>query len=1354
MKIELRKTTLIVCSFSLFLALAQRTAVADPPLGVPAIAATAKGPDQINLTWNPVSNPGYGYLVEIQSNDDSRYPSFQELRPIPAAQGYTCNSSIIINGVACTTSDPTGVHVYNAPNNGIPYWVTEPQYIDPQDGTPAQFIAAGLKPNATYQFRVRAYSGITNLNYGGYSNVASARTANYTVRYVSISGNDANDGTAPDGAHAWRTIGFGSRALGCGQVLIVMGGNYTADFLSLNQICAPASKAVVMVNPGDVATITASTAGPVIGVAGSYDVVDGLKSAVGGGGLEYQLAGFGDHNAYFNIELYQPVIPTFTNGLTLSGSNSIVYGCYLHDSSSPDAGQNPNLNNGWVLTVQGSTATNNVIWSNHLTRGGHDSSLCKGGCQNNRWLNNVMDGGWSMGWEAIDASTGNLFEGNYIKDPGQLTAAYKPGLEISAAGNTVRRNTIVNAKSNGVELSALDPPDTVVGSNVYNNTIYQPNNCIYEAGNGGNSAYTNVTFSNNICYKIQQSDSGFGVMYSGNPASQFTFNSLEYLDSTGVLQSGAKLIHYYGASPNSVTVAVADTTPSFSPPFAFNSALSSVSPQFVNEVGGDLNLAPASPLRNGGIAIATAGWGYTAGSIDLGATGIPQIRAGAPGTQPPSAPPNVSAVAFNSFQINISWSASSTASGVAIYSVYRDAALIGTTQALSLADTGVLPGTTHSYTVAAVDGFGNRSPQSSPVSASTPAITGLPAQGLIGYWNFDEGSGTVAHDSSGSGYNAAVVGAPWVAGKVNTALGFNGGSNYVVTPGISLGATFSISVWVNPAASQNGYSRLAETEYNGGFYLGTDQSGTRYKLIVNTGAGATGGCGAAFGCAEGGSVASGWHNVIGTYDGTIGRLYVDGVLVAGDTFASPGNTGFPLYIGQYYNGGQGWNGAIDEVRLYNRALTAADVSTIYGYTGVQGSSGLVGYWNFDEGSGAVAHDSSGNGYNAAVSGAAWVAGESNTALSFNSSSSVAVTPAIPLANSFSVALWVNPATTRQTPFARLMETHYDGGFYLGTDQSGSRYQFIVNTGSGATGGCGAPFGCALGGVVAGGWHSVIATFDGATARLYVDGTQVGSDTFTAPANTSFPLYLGQYYGGNGYGWNGAMDEVRLYNRTLTAAEISTLSGGSGGGQGPVGYWNFDENSGAVAHDTSGNGYNATVNSAAWVAGKINSALSFNASTSSVVSPAIPLANAFSVSLWVNPAASPQTSFARLAETRYDGGFYLGTDQSGTRYQWIVNGGAGATGGCGAFFGCALGGAVTGGWHNVIATFDGSVGRLYVDGALVGSDTFTAPGNTSFPLYLGQYYGGAGYGWNGAMDEVRLYNRALTANDVNSLCCSQ
>jgi chitodextrinase len=241
-------------------------------------------------------------------------------------------------------------------------------------------------------------------------------------------------------------------------------------------------------------------------------------------------------------------------------------------------------------------------------------------------------------------------------------------------------------------------------------------------------------------------------------------------------------------------------------------------------------------------------------------------------------------------------------------------------------DTATSSNGSHTLTAIARDTSHNSTTSTPIVITVNNTVT---AQGPIGYWNFDENSGKVAHDTSGSQNNGKVSGATWTPGKVNSALSFNGVRNSVITPRIAIGTTFSVSTWVKPAGSvQGAYSRIVETQYNGGLYLGTNASGTRYKFIVNTGSGATGSCGFGFGCAEGGAITAGWHLITGTFDGATARLYVDAVMVASETFTAPPNTNYPVYIGQYYGGGYGWNGAIDEVRLYNRALAAAEVAKI------------------------------------------------------------------------------------------------------------------------------------------------------------------------------------------------------------------------------------------------------------------------------------------------------------------------------------------------------------------------------------------------------------------------------------------
>jgi len=217
------------------------------------------------------------------------------------------------------------------------------------------------------------------------------------------------------------------------------------------------------------------------------------------------------------------------------------------------------------------------------------------------------------------------------------------------------------------------------------------------------------------------------------------------------------------------------------------------------------------------------------------------------------------------------------------------------------------------------------------VTASSTVSSSLTLE-VIGYWNFDEGTGSIAHDISGHGYNGTINNAAWTNGKINSALTFDGASS-VVTPNIALGNTFSVSAWVKPVVvPQRGYARIAETHYNAGLYLGTNANGSKYQFIVDAGSGSTSSCGVTYGCAVGGTVARKWQLVTGTYDGTTAKLYVDAVLVARDTFTAPANTNLPLHVGQYNGGGYGWNGVVDEVRLYNRALTATEVNSIYSGT--------------------------------------------------------------------------------------------------------------------------------------------------------------------------------------------------------------------------------------------------------------------------------------------------------------------------------------------------------------------------------------------------------------------------------------
>jgi hypothetical protein len=595
------------------------------------ITATAKGPDQINLTWTPVANPVYGYLVEIQSDGDSRYTSWTELDPMPAAGGFTCDPTVVWSGGTCNISDPTGVHVYNPPTHGIPMWVTDSTYIDPQDGSAAQMIAWGLKSNVTYNFRVRTYTGNSSPVYGAYSNTASALSASYVQRYVSPAGNDANDGTAADGAHAWRTLAHGSSAIVCGQELIVMGGSYATDGILMPHNCSAGNKAVVMVNPGDTATIVSLQSGSSqsIILRGNYIVIDGLRSATAASTAgEYVAMIVGNHNAFLNVEIRPAVIPSFYYGVGLFGDHNLLYRSYLHDFGSPDAVQNPGGNGGWILEVAGAGAVNNVIWSNHLTRGGHDESFCTGGCSYNRWLNNVMDGGWGQAWAAVFAdgvvSEHNLLEGNVMKDIGRGVTAYKPAMQLSQGRTTVRRNTIISPTV-GLEESYFYG-GTAANNLVYNNVFYNGLECIFQSHNGGVTAYDNDVYSNNICYKI----SNIGIdIYLNNTTNQISYNDILNVDVNGAPLTDQLFITWNHEAEGDFqypkSLSYANTV--YNPPFSQNLA---VIPKFVDEANLDLHLTASSSLIGAGTPVTDPDWGSPTGRVDLGPYGISTLGARAP----------------------------------------------------------------------------------------------------------------------------------------------------------------------------------------------------------------------------------------------------------------------------------------------------------------------------------------------------------------------------------------------------------------------------------------------------------------------------------------------------------------------------------------------------------------------------------------------------------------------------------------------------------------------------------------------------------------------------------------------------
>ena len=193
-------------------------------------------------------------------------------------------------------------------------------------------------------------------------------------------------------------------------------------------------------------------------------------------------------------------------------------------------------------------------------------------------------------------------------------------------------------------------------------------------------------------------------------------------------------------------------------------------------------------------------------------------------------------------------------------------------------------------------------------------------------YGFNEGGGALLTDLSGNGNNGTITGATWTTlGKYGNALSFNG-SNALVTvnnaPSLQLTSAMTLEAWVFPTTVNNTW-RDAIYKGNDNYYLMAMSNNASHPV-----AGAI--LGGAYGEAIGPNAltANTWTHLAATYDGATVRLYVNGVQVA-----SRAQTGFiatstnPLQIGGDSIYGQYFAGRIDETRIYNRALSPAEIQS-------------------------------------------------------------------------------------------------------------------------------------------------------------------------------------------------------------------------------------------------------------------------------------------------------------------------------------------------------------------------------------------------------------------------------------------
>jgi hypothetical protein len=328
------------------------------------------------------------------------------------------------------------------------------------------------------------------------------------------------------------------------------------------------------------------------------------------------------------------------------------------------------------------------------------------------------------------------------------------------------------------------------------------------------------------------------------------------------------------------------------------------------------------------------------------------------------------------------------------------------------------------------------------------------------------------------------------------------------------------------------------------FGIGTPAQGGRLRFALN------GGIGGAdlFGTT---SVSDNvFHHVAATYDGSVMKIYIDGVLDAQKiitiTISYPADHPFILYRREY--GGipspENFLGIIDELGFYNRALSSSEIQAIFNAgsagkckpTATFAPSGQVA-WLAGDGS---AVDLSGNGNNGALSGGAGFAvGKVGQGFSFNGLNSAVTIPdsaSLDLLNAGTLESWIYLDNTNDALiYGKGRSDTNEASYTLGLYQGNLRFDLYKGDGSLNY----IPVTTPAASLV-GSWNHVAINWDAANIRVFVNGVQVASGTYAfVRQDTNYPVTFGKSIS-PAAAFSGKLDEVSFYNRDLSASEIQSV----------------------------------------------------------------------------------------------------------------------------------------------------------------------------------------------------------------------
>jgi hypothetical protein len=652
-------------------------------------------------------------------------------------------------------------------------------------------------------------------------------------------------------------------------------------------------------------------------------------------------------------------------------------------------------------------------------------------------------------------------------------------------------------------------------------------------------------------------------------------------------------------------------------------------------------------------------------------------------------------------------------------------------------------------------------------------FTGTSADSGVALYSLDYDASEASDSYDGTPTNVEFG----VGGQINYGARFNGSSSYIDLPNlgtdVSGSNTRTLSAWVNLDANPSIYSAVfsygtAANKESFGLYItstGTPRV-SYYNLNYDTSTTLTLG---------------NWHHIVAIYKGgnvetsTNTELYIDGQI---QTITKTGgltgliNTSNSNYSIGYYKdtpANSYFNGSIDQVRIFSKALSSDEVDTLYAETACvydcttddinypfSDGTNVEAYYKLDN----SAEDETGS-YDGTESNIEYRFGRYGQAAVFNgivsASRSKITTSGLTTYNNFSISFWLNPDDVNNTRLimgtSESFLTQTGFGVFFGLTGNGN-LTWRVSNGTSAVD-------IEKSSISTGNWHHIVITQNTSNneKKLYVNGNL--ETTSTSTINTTgqaYSLIIGGYNTYNNTPYDGDIDQVRIYSTALTDSQVTQLyeekqcyitkdAADPFGDSNSVALYEMENN----ANDSSGNGNNGIQSNVQFtttdpIRGVYEA--SFNGSSSRInTGYQIPSGlSGFSVSAWVK-AASVKTQFIvgdlGTGGESADGMFQINISSSNKLRA--------AVGGTGSQNIATLSNYIDT-WTHIVVTTDSSGNIIgYVNGSQVGTATGNSLTANTKDFVIGTF-GDVNHStiFNGDLDQVRIFDRELDGTEAYQL----